>query len=85
MVSDREQRLPAFRETLNPLRTALKTQPYFGGQSPLYADYAMFGPFQWARCISPFRILDAADPLSSWLQRLLERFDGLAAESPAYY
>jgi glutathione S-transferase len=83
--ADREQRLPAFRDSLAPLRLALKTQPYFGGETPLYADYAVFGPFQWARCISPFRILDVADPLSDWLQRLLERFDGLAAKAPAYY
>jgi glutathione S-transferase len=84
-VADREQRLPAFRDSLAPLRLVLKTQPFFGGDSPLYADYAIFGPFQWARCISPFRILDAADPLSDWLQRLLERFDGLAGKAPAYY
>jgi glutathione S-transferase len=84
-TADREQRLPAFRDSLAPLRLALKTQPYFGGDSPLYADYAVFGPFQWARCISPFRILDAADPLSAWLERLLARFDGLAGKAPAYY
>jgi glutathione S-transferase len=84
-ASDREQRLPAFRDSLAPLRAVLQTQPFFGGQSPLYADYAFFGPFQWARCISPFRILDAADPLSAWLERLLERFDGMAGKAPAYY
>jgi glutathione S-transferase len=83
--SDREQRLPAFRDSLASLRLVLKTQAFFGGDSPLYADYAVFGPFQWARCIGPFRILDAADPLSDWLQRLLARFDGLAAKAPAYY
>jgi glutathione S-transferase len=84
-AADREQRLPAFRESLVPLRAALKTQAFFGGDSPLYADYAFFGPFQWARCISPFRILDAADPLDAWLRRLLERFDGMAGKAPAYY
>lgn len=84
-VSDREQRLPAFRDSLAPLRVALKAQPFFGGDMPLFADYAFFGPFQWARCISPFRILDEADPLNGWLRRLLERFDGLAANAPAYY
>jgi glutathione S-transferase len=84
-AADREARLPAFRDSLAPLRAALKTQPFFGGDHPLYADYAVFGPFQWARCISPFRILDAADPLAAWLQHLLERFDGMAGKAPAYY
>jgi glutathione S-transferase len=85
VAADREQRLPAFRESLVPLRAALKTQPFFGGETPLYADYAFLGPFQWARCISPYRILDAADPLDAWLRRLLERFDGMAGKAPAYY
>ena len=84
-VADREQRVPAFRDSLAPLRAALKTQAFFGGETPFYADYAFFGPFQWARCSSPFRILDANDPLDAWLQRLLERFDGMAAKALAYY
>ena len=84
VVAGREQRLPAFRNSLAPLRAALKTQPFFGGDAPLYADYALFGPFQWARCISPFALFEADDPLRAWLQRLLERFDGLAGKAPAY-
>src|SRR3984957_13536044 len=84
-VARREAKLPAFRANLMPVRHTLTAQPFFGGDEPLYADYAVFGPFQWARCISPFRILDAADPLAPWRQHLLERFDGLAGRAPAYY
>ena len=51
---------------------------------PLYADYALFGPFQWARCISPFELLEKDDPVRLWHHRLLDRFDGLARKSPAY-
>jgi glutathione S-transferase len=84
VVADREERLPAFRESLSALRATLKTQPYFGGSEPLHADYALFGPFQWARCISPFALLEQGDPVLNWRDRLLDRFGGLARAVPAY-
>jgi glutathione S-transferase len=34
--ADRESRLPGFRQTLEPLRSALKAQPYLGGEQPTY-------------------------------------------------
>lgn len=83
-VADRDGKLPAFQASLAPLRATLKAQPYFGGDQPLYADYAVFGPFQWARCISPFALLEDDDPVKLWRDRLLDRFDGLARRSPAY-
>jgi glutathione S-transferase len=83
-VANRESKLTAFRASLAPLRNALKSQPFFGGLHPLYADYAIFGPFQWARCISPFALLEPTDPVRLWRDRLLESFDGLARAAPAY-
>lgn len=83
-VADRDARASVFGESLTPLRLTLKTQPFFGGEKPLYADYAVFGPFQWARCISPFPLLAADDPVRLWRDRLLDAFDGLARASPAY-
>jgi glutathione S-transferase len=83
-TADREQRLPAFRASLAPLRLTLKDQPFLGGERPLYADYAVFGPFQWARCVSPFTLLAADDPIRSWRERLLDAFGGLARAAPAF-
>jgi len=83
-TAGRETKLPAFRASLMPLRRTLTAQPYFAGDQPLYADYAVFGPFQWARCISPFALLEKDDPVRQWHHRLLDRFDGLARKSPAY-
>jgi glutathione S-transferase len=84
VVADRDARLPALRDSLAPLRATLKGQPYFGGDRPLYADYALFSPLQWARCISPFRLLEADDPLALWRDRLLDAYDGLARAAPGY-
>jgi glutathione S-transferase len=84
LVADREQRLPALRDSLAPLRQTLSGQPFFGGEAPLYADYAMFGPFQWARCVSPFQLLAPEDPVAAWRDRMLGLFGGLARSSPGY-
>jgi len=83
-VADRDKRLAGFRASLTPLRLTLKAQPFFGGDRPLYADYAVFGPFQWARCISPFALLEEGDPVKLWRDRLLDCFGGLARTAPAY-
>jgi glutathione S-transferase len=84
LVADRDKRLPAFRESLAPLRLAFRAQPFLGGDRPLYADYAVFGPLQWARCISPFKLLAPDDPIARWRNQLLDAFDGLARGAPGY-
>ena len=83
-VANRDAGLAGFRASLAPLRTTLKTQPFFGGDEPLYADYALFGQFQWARCISPFALLEEGDPVKLWRDRLLDCFDGLARKAVAH-
>jgi hypothetical protein len=40
-----------------------------------YADYIMFGAFQWARVVSPFKLLTEDDPVYAWRERLLDAFD----------
>jgi glutathione S-transferase len=83
-TAERDAKLPAFHSSLMPLRRALAAQAFLGGEKPLYADYAVFGPFQWARCISPFALLENADPIKLWRDRLLDCFDGLARKAVAY-
>jgi glutathione S-transferase len=84
VVADRDQSVVAFRTGLLPLRLTLKAQKFLGGEEPLYADYAVFGGFQWCRCISDFKLLAADDPIYAWRQRMLELFDGLAAKAKGY-
>jgi hypothetical protein len=54
------------------------------GGSPAYADYLVFGAFQWARAISDLEVLAAGDPIGAWRGRMLDLFDGLARRAPAY-
>jgi len=83
-MSTRDKSVIAFRRSLEPLRLTLKSQPYLGGTTRNYADYIVFGGFQWARVVSPFRVLEESDPIYAWRERLLDAFDGLARKSPGY-
>jgi glutathione S-transferase len=80
----RDKEVEKFRRSLDPLRLTLKTQPFLGGDAPNYADYIIFGGFQWARATSPFRLLDDKDLVYAWRERLLDAFDGMARKSPGY-
>ena len=66
------------------MRMTLKTQPFLGGTAPNYADYIVFGGFQWARVVSPFKLLAENDPVHAWREKLLDAFDGMARKSPGY-
>ena len=82
--ADRDGRLAALQPALRPLRLLLRNQPYLGGVAPHYADYAIFGVFQSARCISPLALLAADDPVAAWRGRLLAIHGGLAGKALGY-
>jgi glutathione S-transferase len=84
VVKDRAARLPAFRVSLAPLRRTVERQQFLGGAAPAYADYIVFGAFQWARAISDFELLASDDPVAAWRGRLLDAFGGLARTTRAY-
>ena len=84
VVKDRNARLPAFRESLVPLRRTVERQDFLAGSAPAYADYIVFGAFQWARAISDYQLLPANDPIAAWRKRMLDLFGGLARKSPTY-
>lgn len=68
--------LKTFAAKLEPLRTTLKKQPFIGGETPLFADYIVFGPLQWARIVSPKTILEPGDPVLDWFERCLDLHNG---------
>lgn len=81
----RDDRVEAFRASLTPLRTTLASQPFVAGEAPAYADYIVFGAFQWVRVMSPFRVLADDDPIGAWFGRCLDLHGGVARKVPAYY
>ncbi|MBD0271446.1 MAG: glutathione S-transferase family protein [Acetobacteraceae bacterium] len=83
VCADRAERVQTFRrEVLHPLRATLGRQPWLGGDAPRYADYVVFGGFQWARVCSAFELLEGGDPVAEWRDRVLDLHGGLARATP---
>ena len=76
--------LEPFRSSLQPARQVLKRQGFLCGTLPAYADYILFGTFQWARGVSPLAVIEKDDPLHDWLERMLDLYDGLGRSVTAY-
>lgn len=81
IAGDIDARIAAFRQALDPLRATLRAQPYLCGDAAAYADYAVFGAFQWARCVSDLALLADDDPVADWRERVAASFDGMAANA----
>jgi glutathione S-transferase len=84
VTANPEQKLAAFGRVLEPIRKTLEVQPYLGGATMCYADYAVFGGFQLARCVSPRKLVDANDPVHRWRERMLNAFGGMAAKAKGH-
>lgn len=79
--SDRDTRLPGFRDLLLPLRVTLRRQSWFGGSSPSQADFILAGTLMWPRCSSQFALLTDDDPVAAWFGRVLDLFGGLGRDA----
>lgn len=83
VTKDREARLPAFRESLLPLRLALRGRDFLGGATPDFADHLVMGGFMWARSVSPLALLAADDPVHAWRERMLDQYGAMARRAPS--
>ncbi len=83
-TADPAAHLERLRRALEPLRATLAAQPFVGGPSPSVADYVVFGAFQWARCISSVKLLDAESPVFAWRERMLALYGGLGGKALGY-
>jgi glutathione S-transferase len=77
LAAGREQAVQAFRRKLQPVRKALETTDFLGGAAPTYADYILFGLLQWARVVSPAKVLDDGDVVATWFERTLDMYGGV--------
>lgn len=76
--------IQALRGALLPVRQQLAQQPFVCGKTPAFADYILFGPFQWARAVSPQRLLEPDDPVFAWRERMLDLHGSLARKAKGY-
>lgn len=84
IAADQKKWLAEFRGALEPLRPGLVQNAFVAGKGPGFADYIVFGAFQWARSVSPVRLLEPDDPVFKWRERMLELFGGYAREAKGY-
>ena len=83
VVEGREARIESLRKLLGPTRRTLRNQAFLGGEEPHYADYLLFGAFQWPRVISDVPLLAEDDPVALWFERCLDLHGGLARKAAA--
>lgn len=79
-TADRVARLPALRDSLNPLRAHLKHFAFLGGESPNFADYIVLGAFIWAASVGTVSMLAADDSLRGYVERGLDLYGGMARD-----
>ncbi|MBB3948060.1 glutathione S-transferase [Rhizobium skierniewicense] len=72
VTANRDAEIAAFPAKLEPIRRMLGFQPFIGGESPLFADYIVFGALQWVRVISGADIFGRNDPVRDWFERCLD-------------
>ena len=82
--ADAKKGLADFRGALDPLRPGLVQNGFVCGKGPGFADYILFAVFQWARVVSPTRLLEPDDPLFAWRERMLDLFGGYARQAKGY-
>ena len=78
MAALRDRDVVGFRRLLDPARMTLRAQAFLSGSEPAYADYILFSVLQWARIVSTFELLEPADAVAAWRERMLDLFGGLA-------
>ena len=83
VAAEGEAERAAFAGRLEPLRRTLGFQPFIGGQTPLFADYNVFGALQWPRVATGAVPLAGDDPVAVWFERCLDLHDGLGRSVPA--
>lgn len=82
-VAASRQKVDELSGRLEPMRLVLKRQPFLGGAGPLFADYIVFGAFQWARVCRASSFLAADDPVADWFDRCLDLHGGVGRATAA--
>ena len=73
----------ALQKALTPLALLLKGQKFLGGDTPLFADYVVFGALQWLRVCCTVDTLPKEGPVADWFNALLDMYDGMGRNLPA--
>jgi glutathione S-transferase len=81
VAAEPEKNIAAVKEALTPFRILLRSQPFLGGEAPLFADFMIVGLFQWARVVGAVDYLAGEDRLADWFARIEERYSETLAKT----
>ena len=81
LLPHREANIEKFKKGLRPLRLTLKHQDFFSGSSPAYADYMVFGAYQWARQVGGVDFLEGEKYIKPWFEQMLDLYGGLGRKA----
>ena len=71
------------KKVMFPLENMLARQNFVGGDTPLFADYVLFGPLQWLRTVQGEAGLPQDGRIADWFNRLLDMYDGTGRAAAA--
>ena len=77
LSANREDRLPAARASLDPLRAELEGMPWLNGDAPGYADYIVLAFFAWLKGCASTPPLATGDPLVDYIDRGFALYGGI--------
>lgn len=79
--ADQPTTIAAAKEAMTPLKILLRSQPFLGGDEPLFADMQIAGLFQWARVVGAVDYLEGEEKLAAWFDRIEQRYGETLAKT----
>ena len=73
----------SLNKTLVPLALTLKNQNFLGGETPIFADYVVFGALQWLRITCTHDVMPGEGSVANWFNSLLDMYDGMGRSAKA--
>jgi len=77
IVANREDTIPELVKRLAPMKMMLAQNKFIGGDEANFADYIVFGAFQWLRLVSGLQMIPQDHAVMDWMNRCLDLHDGL--------
>jgi len=76
-TANREKSVPELIKRLLPLKIALGHNKFIGGETPNFADYIVFGAFQFLRITASLQMIPKDHLALDWFERCLDLHGGL--------
>lgn len=80
-ADDPEAAKASLAKALTVFEDTLSQQAFFGGDTPNYADYALFGILKWADIVSAYKPIDTRTTVGKWFVSIENLYDGHAANA----